>query len=67
MSKVYLIHNCNDWVERIWVENVFTTKEKAVAFINEHYPDYVYDERHGQWYKDGRGEDYIYIQEINVH
>ena len=66
MTKVYLVHDCDDWKERHWIVATFSTREKAAAYIEEHYPHYVYDEEYDRW-EETDDSGYIWIEEMEVH
>lgn len=58
---VYVLHDCDDWCERHYVAGVFSSREKAIAYITECYMKYTHVERYDQWENDDTG--YLYISE----
>lgn len=66
MGKVYLIHDVDDWEERHWIVATCSTREKAVAYIEEYYPSYIYEDKYDRWEAPNESG-YIWIEEMKVH
>lgn len=61
--KVYVLHDCDDWKERHYVAGVFSSIEKAVAHIAEHYPNYSRHKRWNDQWVESDDTGYLYISE----
>lgn len=65
MDKVYILHDCDDWTERNLISGVFGTREGAIAYIKEHYPEFYYYARYDRWRTD-EYSGYFWIEECEV-
>lgn len=64
-ETVYILHDCDDWVERHNIVGVYRSRERAVTAIQDCYSNYTYDIKHDQWYNDDNG--YLWIQETTLY
>lgn len=64
-NAVYVLHADNDWADSHSVEAIFWSREKAVSYMTERYPDYQYNERWERWTND-YCDTYFEIQKFDV-
>lgn len=65
-TTIYIVHDIDDWHERNCVYGCYSSEERAIADLLEHYPDLVCD-KYDRWgFEDPDKTGYFTIEEWTV-